>query len=96
MLLAANASSQQATVYHGFTRLDPVATTATEKAFVVVQGDRIASVGSGARRGTMAARTSTCRAATVYPAFFDTHAHVTIGPLKVEIENGAPVFRFEG
>jgi hypothetical protein len=62
LLLAADASSQEATVYHGFTRLDPVTATATEQAFVVVQGDRIASV------GTMPGRTSTCRAATRDPA----------------------------
>lgn len=48
LLLAANGWSQDATVYHGFTRLGPASATATENAYVVVQGDRIARVGSGA------------------------------------------------
>jgi hypothetical protein len=29
------------------------------------------------------------------PGLFDTHAHITIGPLEVEIKDGAPLFRFE-
>ena len=49
LLLAANGWSQEATVYHGFTHLDPASATAMQNAFVVVQGDRIARVGSGGR-----------------------------------------------
>jgi imidazolonepropionase-like amidohydrolase len=95
LLLAATASSQEATVYHGFTRLDPVTATATEQAFVVVQGDRIASVGSGAPPRNDGWTYIDMSGRYGLPGFFDTHAHVTIGPLKVEIENGAPAFRFE-
>ena len=47
LLLAANVWSQEATVYHGFTQLDPVRASVAENAFVVVQGERIAAVGSG-------------------------------------------------
>jgi hypothetical protein len=47
LLLAANVWSQETTVYHAFTRLDPVSATVIEDAFVVVQGARVARVGSG-------------------------------------------------
>jgi imidazolonepropionase-like amidohydrolase len=29
------------------------------------------------------------------PGLFDTHAHITIGPLKVEVQDGVPNIRFE-
>jgi imidazolonepropionase-like amidohydrolase len=95
LLLAANGWSQEATVYHGFTRLDPEAATATENAFVVVQGDRIASVGVGAPPKNDGWRYVDMSGRYALPGFFDTHAHVTIGPLKVEVKDGVPMFRFE-
>jgi imidazolonepropionase-like amidohydrolase len=95
LLLAATGWSQETTVYHGFTRLDPVGATVTENAFIVVEGDRIARVGNGRppRNGNWRYVDMSGRYAL--PGFFDTHAHVTIGPLKVEVNNGVPSFRFE-
>ena len=95
LLLAANGWSQEATVYHGFTRLDPTSATVTENAFVVVQGDRIARVGSGAPPRNDDWNYVDMSGRYALPGFFDTHAHVTIGPLKVEVKDGAPTFRFE-
>lgn len=95
LLLAAHGYCQEATVYHGFTRLDPASATATGNAFVVVQGDRIARLGSGAPPQNDGWSYVDMSGRYALPGFFDTHAHVTIGPLKVEIKDGAPAFRFE-
>jgi imidazolonepropionase-like amidohydrolase len=95
LLLASNAWTQEATVYHGFTKLDPANATVTENAFIVVQGDRIARVGSGRPPRNGDWRYVDMSGRYALPGFFDTHAHVTIGPLKVEIKDGAPAFRFE-
>src|SRR5262245_21812757 len=95
LLFAADGWTQEATLYHGFTRLDPVRATTTDNAYVVVQGERIAAVGSGTppkKRGWSYVDMSGRYA---LPGFFDTHAHVTIGPLKVEVKDGVPAFRFE-
>jgi imidazolonepropionase-like amidohydrolase len=95
LLLAANAYGQQATVYHGFTLLDPATATTTENAYVVVEGDRIARVGSGVPPRDRDSTYVDMSGRYVLPGFFDTHAHITIGPLKVEIKDGAPAFHFE-
>jgi imidazolonepropionase-like amidohydrolase len=95
VLFAANAWSQSATVYHGFTQLDPARAVATQNAYVVVQGDRIAAVGSGAPPKNDGWTYVDMRGRYALPGFFDTHAHVTIGPLQVEIKDGAPAFRFD-
>jgi imidazolonepropionase-like amidohydrolase len=95
LLLATNGLSQEATVYHGFTRLDPVSATATQNAFVVVQGETITTVGSGPppRNGGWSYVDMSGRYAL--PGLFDTHAHITIGPLKIEMKDGAPLLHFE-
>jgi imidazolonepropionase-like amidohydrolase len=94
-LLAGLAAGQEANVYHGFTLLDPARAAVTENAFVVVEGSRITQVGSGRppRRDGWALVDMFGRYAL--PGLFDTHAHVTMGPIKVEIQNGAPTLRFE-
>lgn len=95
LLINANGWGQQATVYHGFTRLDPVSATATANSFVVVEGERITRVGSGAPPRNAGWTYVDMSGRYALPGLFDTHAHVTIGPLKVEIKEGAPAFRFE-
>jgi imidazolonepropionase-like amidohydrolase len=95
LLLTANGWGQETTVYHSFTRLDPVSATVSENAFVVVQDDRIASVGNGAPPRNDGWNYVDMSERYALPGFFDTHAHITIGPLKVEMKDGAPVFRFE-
>jgi imidazolonepropionase-like amidohydrolase len=95
LMLAANVWSQETTVYHGFTRLDPVTTTVTENAFVVVEGDRIARIGRGQPPRNDDWTYVDMSGRYALPGFFDTHAHVTIGPLAVEVKDGAPSFRFE-
>jgi imidazolonepropionase-like amidohydrolase len=95
LLSAAEGSSQEATVYHGFTQLDPVRAAIAEDAFVVVEGSRITRTGSGVppRRDNWKYVDMSGRYAL--PGFFDTHAHITIGPLKMEMKEGVPTFRFE-
>jgi imidazolonepropionase-like amidohydrolase len=95
LMLAAGAASQETTVYHGFTRLDPATATVTENAFVVVEGDRIARVGRGRPPRNDDWTYVDMSGRYALPGFFDTHAHITIGPLAVEVKDGAPSFRFE-
>ena len=95
LTLATNASSQETTVYHGFTRLDPATASVSENAFVVVQGDRIARVGRGRPPHNDDWSYVDMSGRYALPGFFDTHAHITIGPLAVEVKDGAPLFRFE-
>jgi imidazolonepropionase-like amidohydrolase len=95
LLVAATGWSQEATVYHSFTRLDPATATVSEDAFVVVEGERIARVGSGTPPARHGWRYVDMSGRYALPGFFDTHAHVTIGPLKVEVKDGVPTFRFE-
>jgi imidazolonepropionase-like amidohydrolase len=95
LLVAATGWSQEATVYHSFTRLDPATATVSEDAFVVVEGERIARVGSGTPPARDGWRYVDMSGRYALPGFFDTHAHVTIGPLKVEVKDGVPTFRFE-
>ena len=95
LLLGANSSGGEATVYRGFTRLDPATATATENAFIVVDGNRIARVGSGTPPENDDWSYVDMSGRYALPGFFDTHAHITIGPLKVEVKDGVPTFRFE-
>ena len=95
VLVSANGWSQEATVYHGFTRLDPATATVMENSFVVVEGDRIARVGRGRPPRNDDWDYVDMSGRYALPGFFDTHAHITIGPLKVEVKDGVPTFRFE-
>lgn len=95
LLLAGMAVGQEATVYHGFTLVDPARAAVTENAFVVVEGARIAQVGSGRPPRSDGVTLVDMSGRYALPGLFDTHAHVTIGPLRVEIKDGAPLLRFE-
>jgi imidazolonepropionase-like amidohydrolase len=95
LLLSVPAHGQEETVYHGFTLLDPATATITENAYVVVEGDRIARVDSGAPPRKRDASYVDMSGRYALPGLFDMHAHITIGPLRVEIKDGAPAFHFE-
>ena len=95
LLLASLARGQETTVYHGFTLLDPTRAAVTENAFIVVEGTRIAQVGSGRPPRGDGRTLVDLSGRYALPGLFDTHAHVTIGPLKVEIKDGAPLLSFE-
>lgn len=88
LLLGTNPCAQAATTYHGFTRLDPVSKTVIEDAYIVVEGERIAQVGRGSLPQRKDWQYVDMRGRFALPGFFDVHAHITAGPLTVEVKNG--------
>ncbi|MGH9630077.1 MAG: amidohydrolase family protein [Bryobacteraceae bacterium] len=89
LVLGVNPCVRAATVYRGFTRLDPVSKTAIEDAWIVVEGVRIARVGRGPVPQRKHWKYVDMSGRFALPGFFDAHAHITAGPLSVSVENGS-------
>ena len=79
-----------ATAYYGFTRLDPVANRVIPNSYVVVEGERIVEVGRGVPPQHRGWSYLDMSGRYALPGMFDVHAHVTIGPLEVEMKDGIP------
>ncbi|MDQ8757971.1 amidohydrolase family protein [Sphingosinicella sp. LHD-64] len=93
VILAANASPAQARdLYYGFTLLDPATATATPDSYILVENGRIAEIGRG-RPDAPDATPHDMTGLYALPGLIDTHAHVTLGPVSVTAENGAPRIR---
>ena len=78
------------TVYTGVTILDPLTKRKLPDRYIVVQNSKIVAIGRGAlpRRYADAARLDmTGRFAM--PGLFDTHAHITLGPVTLQVKDGA-------
>lgn len=89
--------SAQQTVYYGLTLVDPVAETRTPDSYIVVDGDRITRVGRGAPPASIpAAQRRNMTGRFVMPGLFDTHAHVTVGPLEGKVVKGKVRFLMKG
>jgi imidazolonepropionase-like amidohydrolase len=85
---AANAEPH---VYAGVTVLDPERETATPNSFIVVDGGRIVSIGTGpAPASVPAERRHDFSGKFVLPGFIDTHAHMVLGPISVSAPDGKP------
>jgi imidazolonepropionase-like amidohydrolase len=93
LLGPAAGSIYAATAYHGFTRLDPVAKTMILNSYVVVEGERIVEVGRGVPPQHQGWSYVDMSGRYALPGMLDVHAHVTIGPLEVEVKDGAPQIR---
>lgn len=93
LAVAQLAAPARADVYHGFTLIDPATEKRIENAWIVVEGGRVARVGSG--KAPVASGDSKSHDLTgrfVLPGLIDAHAHITAtGILDVEIRDGAPV-----
>lgn len=82
-------------IYHGFTRVDPDREQLVENAFVVVEDGRIRDVGSGTPPRIANARLIDMRGLFALPGMIDAHAHITSGPHRVDVVDGAPVVGIE-
>ena len=83
--------ARAADLYHGLTLVDPVAETVTPDAYLLVEDGRIKKLGSGAPPADLAAsQRHDMTGLFAHPGLIDTHAHVTLGPVSVEIVDGAP------
>ncbi|MCD9032710.1 amidohydrolase family protein [Luteimonas sp. Y-2-2-4F] len=80
-----------ADLYHGFALVDPEAERVVDEAYLLVRDGRIVELGHGAPPADVApAQRHDMRGTYALPGLFDTHAHITSGPHKVELHDGAP------
>ena len=82
-------------LYYGFTLIDPVKETRLDNAYLVVTDGHFGEIGSGEPpQGDFRTRRE-LRGRFGLPGFVDAHAHITAGPHKVAIVNGAPAVTIE-
>ena len=81
---------QAQTVYYGFTRLDPVSKTAIPDSYIVVSGTTLRQVGRGRPPQEKNWTYVDMTGRYALPGMFDLHSHITIGPIKVDVRDGAP------
>lgn len=83
-------------LYYGFTLIDPATERRIENAYVLVVDDQIAEVGSGAPPSRLRPNSShDLSGSYALPGFVDAHAHITAGPHRLEMRNGAPAVTIE-
>ena len=90
-------ASAAPTAFTGLTLIDPVGETRTPDSHIVVDGNRIVAIGTGAPPASIAPenlRDMSGRFALA--GLFDTHAHISIGPMTGRRVNGAAVFDAHG
>lgn len=90
---AGEATARRA-VYHGMSIVDPVTRSVLPDAYILVEDGRIAGLGQGATPDGW--RTAPARDMTglyAMPGLIDTHAHVTLGPVDVVVEDDQPMLR---
>ncbi|WP_300378350.1 amidohydrolase family protein [Henriciella sp.] len=87
--------TETATLYHGFSRVDPVNEEVIEDAWLVVDGDTIAATGSGDLPEFDFAQSHDMAGLYALPGMIDAHAHITSGPHSTEFVDGAPLVTIE-
>ncbi len=88
--VAAQRASDTVRLYYNFKRIDPVAEKVIPAAYVVVANNRIQAVGSGAPPVGPFDEAHDMQGHFALPGLIDTHAHVTLGPVTVAVEDGIP------
>ncbi|NEX92405.1 amidohydrolase family protein [Caulobacter sp. 17J65-9] len=87
----AGAAAAEPHLYYGVTLVDPEHETTTANAWLVVDDGKIVRMGTGrAPRAIPADRRHDFTGRYALPGLFDTHAHVTLGPLSVAVQDGQP------
>ena len=85
----------QSDLYYGFTLIDPAKETLLEDAYLVVTDGRFSEVGSGEPPQKNFRTRRALPGRFGLPGFVNAHAHITAGPHKVAIVNGAPALTIE-
>ena len=85
----------QSDLYYGFTLIDPSSESLLEDAYLVVTDGRFSEVGSGEPPPGNFRTRRALPGRFGLPGFVDAHAHITAGPHKVAIVNGAPAVTIE-
>jgi len=89
------AANDDAILYHGFSRIDPDRERIVENAWVVVRGSQIEKTGAGAAPFRKFSERRDMSGLYALPGMIDAHAHITAGPHKIEIRDGAPAVTIE-
>ncbi len=95
LALSACQSEPAGMLYHGFTRLDPDTRKITPEAWVVIDGESIVKTGAGALPRGSFEQSFDMNGRYALPGLIDAHAHITSGPHKLEIKDGAPLMTIE-
>ncbi len=78
------AGANGAALYYGFTRVDPDNERTIENSYVVVKDGRIAATGAGRLPGGAFAERRDVSGLYATPGLIDTHAHVTLGVVRID------------
>ena len=75
-------------LYVGITLIDPATETAQPDSYVLTEGRRIVATGRGRPRDARGAELHDFSGLFALPGLIDTHAHVTLGPVRLVTEDG--------
>lgn len=90
-LLAAPAYAQT-DIYYGLTILNPDLKTKSENQYILVENGKIKKTGEGLPINLPKdVGRHNFKGFFAMPGLFDTHAHPTLGPLSIKVENGTPI-----
>jgi imidazolonepropionase-like amidohydrolase len=82
-------------LYTHLTLIDPEKESHIANSYILVENGRIAEIGIGKPRHSVpAAHVHDMSGRHALPGFIDAHAHITLGPQKVEVHNGIPAITF--
>jgi imidazolonepropionase-like amidohydrolase len=90
-----SADYSQSDLYYGFTLIDPASESVRNDAYLVITDGRFSEVGSGEPPQKTFRTRRALPGRFGLPGFVDAHAHITAGPHKVAIVNGAPAITIE-
>jgi imidazolonepropionase-like amidohydrolase len=95
LLVTSLYASAATDLYTGLTLIDPEKESRIENAYILVKDGKIVMTGSGSVSGSLKAdRVHDHSGRFAMPGFIDAHAHITTGPLKVELRSGKPEITF--
>lgn len=89
----ASAQAPQRDLYVGVNLIDPLDETITPDSYILVENNRIAKIGTGTPPAVEGATLHNYSGLYALPGLIDTHAHITLGPVSVAVEDGTPRIR---
>ena len=84
-----------ATLYHGFSRVDITQATVIPDSWLIVDEGRIVALGSEMPPKGFTGERHDLSGTFALPGLIDGHAHITAGPHKIEVANGQPTVTIE-
>jgi len=88
ILTPSGAQSPVRDLYYGVTIIDPATETVQPDSYIAVEAGQIVEVGRGQPPAAPNVRLHDYRGHFAMPGLIDTHAHVTLGPMRIETEDG--------